>query len=253
MITYCPLCFRGVVFSREIGGEVLTFGNTSALYNSDLVMYDKQTGSYWFQVGGEAVVGMLSGSRLDLLPSTTITWGERQRLFPNSKVLTGVDQSPKVFGDRRYGRGMSAGFQDRINDGKFVFPVDEGKLDNRLQDGELMLTVEIDDAVIVSPLGLMGDGVANHIVAGRQVAVFALSGDRAAAAFFRELDGRSLTFEFQEDGQQSVDLDTGSVWDAPGRATSGSLAGKELEQLKTRRSFWFSGAIAFSNVEIYRP
>ena len=51
LITYCPLCFSGVVFSREIGGEVLTFGNTSALYNSDLVMYDKQTGSYWFQVG----------------------------------------------------------------------------------------------------------------------------------------------------------------------------------------------------------
>ena len=72
LITYFPLCFSGVVFSRELGDNVLSFGNTSALYMSDLVMYDKQTGSYWFQVAGEAVVGPLSGSRLDLLPSTTI-------------------------------------------------------------------------------------------------------------------------------------------------------------------------------------
>ena len=75
LITYCPLCFSGVVFDRELEGLVLTFGNTSALYQSDLVMYDHQTGSYWFQVGGEAVVGSLTGSHLDLLPSATMAWG----------------------------------------------------------------------------------------------------------------------------------------------------------------------------------
>lgn len=253
LITYCPLCFSGVVFSREVGVKVLTFGNTSALYQSDLVTYDKQTGSYWFQVGGEAVVGPLSGSRLSLLPSTTITWGEWRRLFPDSKVLTGVEQTPDIFGDSRYGRGLSAGFQDRINNGQFVFPVDENKLDDRLQNGEIVLTVEIGDAVTVFPLGLIGDGVANHHVGGTPVAVFARSDDRASAVFSRELDGRTLTFEFQENGQQFVDLETGSVWDALGRATSGQLAGAELEQLNTRRSFWFSVAIAFPDVEVYLP
>ena len=253
LITYCPLCFSGVVFSRELGDDVLTFGNTSALYMSDLVMYDHQTGSYWFQVAGEAVVGPLSGSRLGLLPSTTITWGEWERLFPESKVLTGIARAPEVFADRRYSRGLSAGFQERTNDRDFVFPVDERKLDDRLLDGELVLTVEIDDAVTVFPLGLIGDGVVNHQVAGKPVTVFALSGNRAAAAFSRELDGRTLTFEFQEDGKQFVDLETGSVWDALGRATSGPLAGAELEQLNTRRSFWFSVAIAFPNVELYLP
>lgn len=258
LITYCPLCFSGVVFTREVGDDVLTFGNTSALYMSDLymsdlVMYGKQTGSYWFQVAGEAIVGPLSGSRLGLLPSTTITWGEWNRLFPNSKVLTGSGQSRDLFAHSRYGRGMSAGFQERINEGQFVFPVDESKLDARLQDGELVLTVEIDDAVTVFPLGLIGDGVANHQVAGKPVAVFALTGDRAAAAFSRELDGLTLTFAFQADGQRFVDLETGSVWDAQGQAISGPLAGAELEQLNTRRSFWFSVAIAFPNVEVYLP
>jgi len=47
VITYCPLCFSGVVCHRELDGKLLTFGSTSPLYQSDLVMYDLQTGSYW--------------------------------------------------------------------------------------------------------------------------------------------------------------------------------------------------------------
>ena len=54
LATYCPQCFSGVVFSREVDDQTITFENTSALYQSDLVMYDHQTGSYWFQVGGGA-------------------------------------------------------------------------------------------------------------------------------------------------------------------------------------------------------
>ena len=69
LIIYCPLCVSGVVFSRAVDGQTLTFGNTSALYQSDLVMYDHQTGTYWFQVAGEAVVGTMTGSHLDSLPS----------------------------------------------------------------------------------------------------------------------------------------------------------------------------------------
>ena len=123
LVTYCPLCFSGVVYSRELDGRVLTFGNTSALYQSDLVMYDHQTGSYWFQVAGEAVVGPLTNSRLDLLPSTTASWGEWRRLYPKTHLLTGFADSTtqRWFADSRYGRGMSEGFQDRINNGQFVF------------------------------------------------------------------------------------------------------------------------------------
>ena len=253
LITYCPLCASGVVFSREVGDDILTFGNTSALYMSDLVMYDKLTGSFWFQVGGEALVGPLSGSRLKLLASTTITWGQWKKLFPESDVLTGMNEDPEMFAHNVYGRGVSTGFQERINNADFVFPVDPRKLDDRLQYGELVLTVEIDDSVTAFPLGLIGDGVVNHQVAEAPVTIFARSDGSAEAAFSRNLNGRLLTFEFQEDGQRFVDQETGSVWDALGRAVSGPLAGEELEQLNTRRSFWFSVAIAFPGVEVFFP
>ena len=69
LITYCPLCFSGVVYHRELDGKLLTFGNTSALYQSDLVMYDHQTGSYWFQVGGRG-----GGQRVDRFASESVAF-----------------------------------------------------------------------------------------------------------------------------------------------------------------------------------
>ena len=105
LVAYCPLCFSGVVFGRELDGRVLTFGNTSALYQSDLVMCDHQTGSYWFQVGGEAVVGELTHSRLTLLPSTTMAWGEWKRLYPETRLLTGTSGNPTLFALSRYAEG----------------------------------------------------------------------------------------------------------------------------------------------------
>ena len=74
LVTYCPLCASGVVFDRRVDGEALIFGNTSALYNSDLVMFDYASGSYWFQTGGEAIVGPMTGTRLTPLPSRRAFW-----------------------------------------------------------------------------------------------------------------------------------------------------------------------------------
>ncbi len=64
LISYCPLCYSGVVYNRALGEQVLTFGNTSALYESDMVMLDYNTGSYWWQVTGRAIVGPLTDERL---------------------------------------------------------------------------------------------------------------------------------------------------------------------------------------------
>ena len=116
-----------------------------------------------------------------------------------------------------------------------------------------MLTVEIDGAATAFPLGRIGDGVVNAEVAGLPVTVFARTGDRAATAFSRNVDGRILTFEVRDGDQSFVDRETGSVWDAGGRAIGGPLEGSQLEQLNTRRSFWFAIAIAFPGIDLFLP
>ena len=232
---------------------MLTFGNTSALYQSDLVMYDHQTGSYWFQVAGEAVVGTLTGSRLKLLPSTTMSWGEWKRLYPDTRLLTGTVRSPKSFAQERYRRGFSGDFQDQINEGRFIFPVDREMLDVRLDIGEIVLTVEVGDAATAFPLGIIGDGAVNHQVGGQPVVVFARAGSRAVGAFSPVVGGQKLTFDYRADGESFFDRESGTRWDEAGRGVSGPLAGTQLQRLDTRRAFWFSIAIALPEVEVYLP
>jgi len=253
LVTYCPLCFSGVVFSREVDGQTLTFGNTSALYQSDLVMYDHQTGSYWFQVGGEAVVGTLTGARLEPLPSATMPWGEWRALYPDTLLITGADGGLEtLFAGAVYGNGIVSGYQDRVNNGQFAFPVDEDKLDGRLATGEIVLTVETGGAVTAFPLGEIGDGAVNAEVGGEAIVVFTTAGGRSVGAFFRTVEDQTLSFDYQGDGL-FTDRETGSAWDFAGRAVKGPLAGGLLERVSTRRSFWFAVAISFPDVEIYSP
>ena len=251
LITYCLLCFSGVVFSREVDGEILTFGNTSALYQSDLVMYDHQTGSYWFQVAGEAVVGTLTGSRLKALPSATMPWGEWKALHPSSQLITGADGLETIFTASQYASEFGSGYQDRINGGQFAFPVDETKLDGRLSSGEIVLTVEVGGGVTAFPLGVIGDGAVNAEVGGEPIVVFTTSAGRSVGAFSRTTDGQILTFDFQGDGR-FTDRETGSTWDFAGRAQEGPLAGSRLDRVSTRRSFWFAVAISFPGVDVYQ-
>lgn len=73
-VTYCPLCNTALVFRRAHGGRVLDFGTTGRLRHSDLVMYDRQTESWWQQATGEAIVGTLAGQKLESYPAQTTSW-----------------------------------------------------------------------------------------------------------------------------------------------------------------------------------
>ena len=241
LITFCPLCASGVVFSRELDGRTLIFGNTSALFQADLVMFDHQTGSYWFQVAGEAVVGELTGSRLEILPSVTMTWGEWKALYPETRLLAGTANDPTLFSSTAFQRDPFSGLQDQVNMDRFPFPVDEDRLDRRLQSGELVLTVEVGDAAV------------NDQIGGQPVVVFSRTGTLAGGAFFPVVDGQTLTSDYRAADQSFVDRQTGSAWDGSGRASSGPLAGTQLERLDTRRAFWFSIAIAFPEINLYLP
>ena len=73
-VTYCPLCYTNQVFERVIDGQEVEFGTSGKLYNSNLLMYDRLTDSYWSQALGLAVKGDLTGHELDLVPFDVITW-----------------------------------------------------------------------------------------------------------------------------------------------------------------------------------
>lgn len=104
-VTYCPLCNAAIVFDRMVDGELKDFGTTGLLRNSDLIMYDRQTESWWQQFTGQAIAGSQVGSTLRFLPARLESWGEFTKRFPDSKVL--VPNNPNF---RNYGRNPYVGY-----------------------------------------------------------------------------------------------------------------------------------------------
>ncbi len=104
-VTYCPLCNSAVVFDRRLDGQIYDFGTTGKLRNSDLVMYDRQTESWWQQFTGTAIVGELTGKELRTIPARLESFDNFKARHPEGKVLI-----PNNKGMRSYGRNPYVGY-----------------------------------------------------------------------------------------------------------------------------------------------
>ncbi len=101
-VTYCPLCNSAIVFDRRLDGRVLDFGTTGNLRNSDLVMYDRQTESWWQQFLGEGIVGEMTGKRLKMLPARVESLDRFRARYPDGKVLVPTRPRMRAYGANPY-------------------------------------------------------------------------------------------------------------------------------------------------------
>ncbi len=101
-ITYCPLCNASVVFDRRVDDRVLDFGTTGKLRNSDLIMYDRQTETWWQQFTGEGIVGEQAGKMLKMLPARIEAFSEFSSRQPLGKVLVPTDPAMRDYGRNPY-------------------------------------------------------------------------------------------------------------------------------------------------------
>ncbi len=244
-VTFCPLCNASIVFDRRSGGTVLDFGTTGKLRKSDLVMYDRQTESWWQQFTGRAIVGEMTGTVLDRVPASIVAYESFREAYPDAPVL-----SRRTGFLRQYGANPYRGY-DTIEDQPFLFfdPVDE-----RLPPMERVLNVTVGDRHTLYPLSLLEQRpIVNDEVNGLPIVVLSRRGtlsvlDEAtitesrtipsATAYARRLDGRTLRFE--QRGDRIVDLDTGSSWILFGTAVAGPLAGKQLDAVDSGVHFAFA-------------
>ncbi len=104
-VTYCPLCNAAIAFDRRVNGQVLDFGTSGLLRHSDLIMYDRQSDSWWQQFSGEAIVGAMTGTSLTMLPARLESWADFRSRHPDGKVLV-----PNDPGLRDYGRNPYFGY-----------------------------------------------------------------------------------------------------------------------------------------------
>lgn len=252
LVSFCILCSSAVAFDRRVDGEVLQFAFAGRLYNSNLVMYDRQTETWWGQAVGEGLVGAHAGERLDMIPAPVMSFGEFRETWPEGVVL-----SRDTGYDRPYGEGRMVEYESDPNPIARIF---RGETDRRLSAKERVLVIEREDDVVAVPYDALAQRpVIETEVSGRDYVVFWGPGTAsiysektadgrdvgAAVAYLPELNGRRLSFE-SEGPNRFKDEQTGSTWTLSGVAIDGPLAGSSLEPAEAAVHFWFVWAA-------YRP
>jgi len=257
-VTFCPLCNASMVFDRRVRGKELDFGTTGRLRKSDMVMYDRQTESWWQQFTGKGIVGKHAGTELRRLPSNIISYGDFKAAFAGSEVL-----SQRTGYSRPYGKNPYRGY-DQVGQTPFLF---SDPVDSRLPAMERVLSVTNGNTHKLYPFStLKKQPVVNDSIGGFPIVAFsggsllsALDQSRivdsreipAASGFSRVVDHKPLTFVMRDDG--IYDKETGSRWNLLGKAIEGPLSGKQLVPLDGGVHFAFAWLAFHPDSEIFKP
>ena len=121
-VTFCPLCNSAVVFDRRVDGRALSFGTTGKLRHSDLVMYDRETESWWQQFLGESIVGELVGKQLPLVASRVESFERFAERFPEGLVMVPPKESGRAYGTNPYA-GYDRAAKPFLYHGRYDDPV----------------------------------------------------------------------------------------------------------------------------------
>ena len=252
-VSYCPLCNSAVAYDRRVGERILDFGTSGALFNSSLVMYDRQTESLWSHYTGEAVVGHLTGALLDLIPVQTVSFEAFLAAHPDGQVLS-LDTGHS----RRYGQNPYS-FYDNPDGRPFLFG---GPFDDRLDPMTRVVALRGDGDGAVIPYEVLTERrVVPFTFGGRELVALYEPGVASAldssviaegrdvgatGVFVRSRDGRQIELSANSGGG-FVDAITGEVFDILGRPAGSGVALEAVEHLDT---FWFAAAAFYPGAVI---
>ena len=257
-VTFCPLCNASVVFDRRLEGRVLDFGTTGKLRKSDMVMYDRQTESWWQQFLGKGIVGEMTGKVLTVVPSRIMAWKDFHMTWPDGRVLS---KDTGYF--RNYGVNPYQGYDD-INKSPFLL---YERPDPRLQPMDRVAVLKTSNGYRAYPYSaLEKSGVVHDVVEGKPVVFLTKKNTRSpldrrlisqsrlmisAQAFSPVVGDQELEFFTSLDGK-ILDRQTNSIWSLTGHATSGLFTGQRLEAIPTETHFAFAWLVFRPDTRIYK-
>ena len=256
-VTFCPLCNASIVFDRRMGGEVLDFGVTGKLHKSDMIMYDRQTESWWQQFTGKGIIGAYAGTKLKQIPASIVAYSDFRETYPMGLVLSDETGYSRPYGSNPY-RGY-----DQVGNFPFLF---NGEIDERLPAMERVLFVRHGEQQRLYPFSLISElNVINDelddlkiVIFGKQGTLSALDAEKikesrkivSVTAWSRQLDNQILSFEFS--GNQIRDRETGSLWNILGKAIVGSHEGRQLKEVDSGVHFAFAWLAFHPDSDIYQ-
>jgi len=262
-VTWCPLCYTALVFSRRAGtgGDTLSFGVSGKLLYETLVMYDRESDSLWSQLYGAALDGPMVGTRLSFFPSVFTTWSAWIEENLETLVLD-KDETCRRYSCGNYSSNPRGGY-DVDPYASYYNQPDEGVINRQIpRDSEQAV-----GTAKVRVLGIRVAGAAkaypyaafesrswfNDELGGIPILVWLDIDTQSGLAYLRNLDGLELTFEASSGSDKIlVDRETGSQWEtASGEAISGPLLGSHLTPVIATSAFEFGWYDYFPESETF--
>ncbi len=217
------------MYARSVESEELSFGVSGMLWRDNLVMYDRQTDSWWAQADGRAIRGPKRGKQLEPVASEMMTWKQWRTLHPGTRVLTTGKVREGRDAYASYHRSRDIGVTGRTRRG--------GVLDPK----QLVVGFQSGRGAFAVPLDAVGRAGVLHLSADDQPLIVVTVADQSTAKVF--VAGKD-TFESagERDGRVLLrDKATGSIWDGyDGRAVSGPRTNEQLRPVTAHVSYWFS-------------
>jgi len=264
--SYCPLCNSGMVFDRRLNFDgkeyTLEFEVSGFLRNSNMVMFDRETESWWQQLMGDAIVGKFAGAELDIIPSMIISVEEFFESYPNGQILskeTGYEKTMERYGTNPYYH------YDSISKNPYSRFFNADSVDGRLPAMARVIDIQDDGKYKIYPFTAVAkEGVINDKFESKNIVIFYLSGtvsnmdERELAqskdvgsvtAFNPMVDGKILIFS--KKGDVFVDDQSKSKWDITGKCINGKMKGKQLFIEPHSNHFAFSWLAFYPDSEIY--
>jgi len=239
LITWCPLCGTAIAFKREINGEPVEFGVSGKLLNSDLILYERKDFTLIQQINGKSIVGNVLHEDLKRIPTDTVRWRDWKKMHPDTLVLVGGDQTRST--------GKFLPYEDIVQSIKETKLV---KKDNRLNDHEFIIGIDIEDVIKAYPQITIQDlSVINDKIEDTDIVFLNIPGTDFIRIFKSEIDGKVLDLEFRN--ENFYDKNSGTTWSFDGIALDGNNKGKSLEKIDFVRSFWFGWVAFHPDTELY--
>ncbi len=246
-LSYCPLTGSALLWKGFDNSLDATFGTSGLLYKSNLVLYDRETNSYWPQMLEQAVHGPEIGKRPEAMQIVETTWKTWNKMYPDTQVL-----SRETGYSRNYDRYPYGNYRTSES---LLFIV--RGFDLRLPLKERVLGLQVGDQNKVYQIQGFSDGVEviNDSFNGMDIVVAGSGTDNFAVAYERRLeDGTVLEFTPRNNRLPIVMEDNeGTLWDIFGEARNGPREGEKLVKTDSYIAFWFAWGAFFADPEIHFP
>ncbi len=228
-----------MVYARKVGDKELTFIVSGRLWRNSLVMQDKETGTHWSHVNGEALEGPLKGTKLARIPAVHTTWRKWRSRHPETTLLA---KSREVRSSQ-----YASYFKDPEKTGLFR----SRRLIERMPAKALVHGLTIGLHALAVPDDRLEEGAFAQALVGEEPVIIARGLDGGVRAFSARRAGKIMKFEKNEKKGTARDTRTGSSWNLErGAAVTGKLAGQRLEEIPVTLAFWFAWSSFYPNTAV---